>query len=112
MPWVWEQAARAVAGTPYAAALAATAASCAALGTCGGGDIPALVAGIVCSGGGLSRVWPLGASAALVLLGPGRWSFDAGIVAGLLGRSGTADEASDPISFAGAVVPIRITSDN
>ena len=54
----------------------------------------------------------LGASAALVLLGPGRWSFDAGIVAGLLGRSGSGDPASDAPSLGGAVVPIRISAES
>jgi putative oxidoreductase len=53
----------------------------------------------------------LGASAALVLLGPGRWSFDAGIVDGLLGRSGSGDQASDAPSLGGAVVPIRISTE-
>ncbi len=54
----------------------------------------------------------LGASAALVLLGPGRWSFDAGIVAGLLGRSGSGDPASDAPSPGGAMVPIRISAES
>jgi putative oxidoreductase len=54
----------------------------------------------------------LGASAALVLLGPGRWSFDAGIVAGLLGRSPSGDGANDVSSLAGVAVPIRITADS
>lgn len=45
--WVWASAAQAVAGTPYAGALAATAATCAALGTCGGGDITGLVGSIL-----------------------------------------------------------------
>jgi putative oxidoreductase len=54
----------------------------------------------------------LGASAALVLLGPGRWSFDAGIVAGLLGRSPSGDGGNDVSSLAGVAVPIRISADS
>jgi len=54
----------------------------------------------------------LGASAALVLLGPGRWSFDAGIVAGLLGRSASGDGAKDVSILAGVAVPIRISADS
>lgn len=52
----------------------------------------------------------LGSSAALVLLGPGRWSFDADIVSGLLGRSASGDGANDVSSLTGAVVPIRIST--
>jgi putative oxidoreductase len=54
----------------------------------------------------------LGASAALVLLGPGRWSFDAGIVSGLLGRFASGDGANDFSSLAGGAVPIRISTDS
>ena len=54
----------------------------------------------------------LSASAALVLLGPGRWSFDAGIVAGLLGRSPSGDGGNDVSSLAGVAVPIRISADS
>jgi putative oxidoreductase len=52
----------------------------------------------------------LGSSAALVPLGPGRWSFDAGIVAGLLVRSTSGDGANDVSSLTGAAVPIRIST--
>jgi len=54
----------------------------------------------------------LGASAALLLLGPGRWSFDAGIVSGLLGRSPSGDGGNDLSILAGAAVPIRISADS
>jgi putative oxidoreductase len=53
----------------------------------------------------------LGASAALVLLGPGRWSFDAGIVAGLLDRPDSGAQAVDAPSPGGVALPIRISTD-
>jgi putative oxidoreductase len=52
----------------------------------------------------------LGSSAALVLLVPGPWSFDTGIVSGLLVHSASGEGANDVSSLTGAAVPIRIST--
>jgi putative oxidoreductase len=52
----------------------------------------------------------LGASTALLLLGPGRWSFDAGIVADLLRGPGTPAGPPEQSESFETAVPIRVSS--
>jgi putative oxidoreductase len=52
----------------------------------------------------------LGASTALLLLGPGRWSFDAGIVADLLRGSSTPAAPPEQSESFETAVPIRVSS--
>jgi len=49
----------------------------------------------------------LGGSLALLLLGPGRISFDGAIVAELLGDQGAPDADQDPAGLAPAYVTVR-----